>query len=88
VSNNGNNNWNVGYPAIEFLEGVLKNHSKVQSFTRCNDIQFEIKRRNGLPNVNAVLVEAYMFGEASLYGVLKEFCGVTTVEPVSQRVWR
>ena len=44
-----------------------------------NDIQFEIARRTGYSSVNAVLVDDYMLGEATVYAVLQEFAGVTAV---------
>ena len=51
----------------------------VASFTRVNDIQFKIIRRLGYPDVNAVLVDDYMLGEATVYEVLREFADVTAV---------
>ena len=79
MSNNGSNQWGVGYSSKVFFEQVLSNHSKVTAFSRSNDIQFEITRRSPLSRVNAVLVDVYMFGEAALYGVLGEFSGVSAV---------
>lgn len=75
---NGDNDWSVGWGAISFFEGVLSNHTAVDSFTRVNDIQFEIRRRDH-PDVNAVLVDDYMLGEATVYALLEEFNGVTAV---------
>ena len=78
MPNNGKNRWGVGYPAIQFMEQVLNFHQRVKSFERANDIQFFIQRTD-LPAVNAVFVEQYEFGVASLYAVLGEFQGVTVV---------
>src|SRR4051812_33189743 len=72
---NGENNWNVGYGAIVFMEQVLNSHTAVESFERINDIRFLIQRRNEMSGVNAVLVEQYEFGIAAFYAVLKEFDG-------------
>ena len=58
---------------------MLWAHTAVESFTRVNDIQFEIVRRQGYPDVNTVLLDDYMLGEAKVYEVLQEFSGVTVV---------
>jgi hypothetical protein len=76
---NGQNNWGVGWAAIRFFDTVLSGHSAVTSFERVNDIQFEIERRRDLPSVNAVLIDEYMLGKATVYGLLQEFHGVTVV---------
>lgn len=76
---NGSNNWEVSFAAISFLENALRTHTAVASFTRVNDIQFEIVRRTVYSDVNAVLVNDYMLGEATVYAVLQEFVGVTAV---------
>lgn len=76
---NGSNNWGVSFSAISFLEKVLCAHKAVESFARVNDIQFKIVRSSGYPEVNAVLVDDYMLGEATVYAVLREFVGVTAV---------
>lgn len=76
---NGNNDWNVGYGAIRFMEQVLTTHTAVETFERTNDIQFLIRRRKGMTPVNAVLVEQYEFGIASLYAVLQQFRGINVV---------
>jgi hypothetical protein len=82
---NGSNNWNVSWSAIQFLVRVLSNHTSVASFTRVNDIQFEIVRRGDLPDVNAILIDDYMLGEAKVYALLEEFDGVTAV--VNNGTW-
>lgn len=82
---NGENNWGVGWGAISFFEGVLSNHTAVDSFTRKNDVQFEIIRRGGRSTINAVLVDNYMLGEATVYAILEEFDGVNVV--VNNGTW-
>ena len=76
---NGRNSWGVPFSAISFLESVLDNHASVMSFTRTNDIQFIIAREFGRPNVNAVLIDEYVLGEAAAYAILKEFNDVTVI---------
>jgi len=82
---NGFNNWNVSWSAIQFFGRVLSNHSSVASFTRVNDIQYQIVRRGDLPDVNAMLVDDYMLGEAKVYALLEAFDGVTVV--VNNGTW-
>ncbi|MES1213490.1 MAG: hypothetical protein ABUL64_02800 [Singulisphaera sp.] len=84
MSSNGSNKWNVGWGGIKFFEQVLSNHSSVASFERVNDIQFLI-RRKAHPDVNAVLVDDYMLGEATLYAIMQEFPGTTAV--VNNGTW-
>jgi hypothetical protein len=79
MGDNGANNWNVAYSAIRFLEQVLSNHRAVESFERSDDIRFTIRRRNGLPIANAVLVDQYEFGVAAFYEVLEEFKDVNVI---------
>jgi len=76
---NGENKWGVGWPAIAFFQQVLSTHTSVESYRRVNDIQFEIARRGGLSGVNAVLLDCYMLGEATVYAVLEEFENVNAV---------
>src|SRR6266700_1023021 len=76
---NGVNNWGVGWSAISFFEKVLSSHTAVDSFTRKNDIRFDFVRRGDIPDVNAILVDDYMLGEATVYAILEEFVGVTAV---------
>jgi len=82
---NGSNNWNVSWSAIQFLVRVLSNHTSVASFTRVNDIQFEIVRRGDLSGVNAALIDDYMLGEAKVYALLEAFDGITAV--VNNGTW-
>jgi hypothetical protein len=82
---NGENSWGVGWPAISFFERVLSNHTAVESYTRANDIQFKIIRRGDHPDVNAILVEDYMLGEATVYEVLEEFPDVNAI--VNNGTW-
>lgn len=82
---NDEKDWGVGWSAISFFEGVLSNHTAVDSFTRVNDIQFRIVRRRDHPDVNAVLVDDYMLGEATVYAILQEFDDVTAV--VNNGTW-
>lgn len=76
---NGQNNWNVGYSAICFMEQVLSTHTAVQSFDRKNDIQFSIVRTGELSDLNIVFVEEYHLGEAAAYAIIKEFEGVQMI---------
>jgi len=82
---NAENNWGVTWSAISFVERVLSSHTAVDSFTRVNDIQFIIVRRGDHPDVNAVLVDDYMLGEATVYAILEEFDDVTAV--VNNGTW-
>ncbi len=82
---NSENNWGVGWSAISFFERVLSNHTAVDSYTLVDDIQFNIIRRGDHPDVNAVLVEDYMLGEATVYEVLEEFRGVNAI--VNNGTW-
>ncbi len=66
--------------AIRFFDTVLVGVQRGHFVrSRVNDIQFEIERRRDLPSVNAVLIDEYMLGEATVYGLLQEFHGVTVV---------
>lgn len=76
---NGQNNWNVGYSAILFMEQVLSSHTSVRSFTRMNDIQFQIVRSKGHPDLNVVFVDVYEFGEAAAYAIIEEFDGIQVI---------
>ena len=76
---NGHNNWNVGYGAISFMEQVLRSHTSVASFDRTNDIQFEVVRTKGLPDLNVVFVDEYELGEAAAYAIINEFPGVEVI---------
>lgn len=76
---NGENNWGVSWAAIEFFQRVLATHTSVESYKRVNHIQFEIVRRGDLSEVNAVLLDCYMLGEAIVYAILEEFENVTAV---------
>lgn len=64
---------------------MLISHTSVVSFTRRNDIQFDIVRGLARPDVNAVLVDEYMLGEATAYAVLQEFDEVTAI--VNNGTW-
>lgn len=70
---NGSNNWDVSYGAIRFVEQALNGHSKVEAFTRHDDIVFEIDRVDGMSEVTAVLVNRYTLGLADLFQALDEF---------------
>jgi hypothetical protein len=76
---NGQNNWNVGYSAILFMEQLLHSHTKVCSFKRINDIQFLVVRNEGYPELNVVFVDQYELGEATAYAIIEEFSGVEVV---------
>lgn len=76
---NGQNNWSVPFSSISFMKTVLENHNIVASFVRDQDIQFDIVRKNGLPNLRAVLVNEYHLGEAAAYAVIEEFKGVNAI---------
>lgn len=82
---NCENNWGVTWSAISFFEQVLSTHTSVESYNRINDIQFEIVRRNNHSDVNAILVDDYMLGEATVYAILDEFHGVTAI--VNNGTW-
>jgi len=82
---NGQNNWNVGYSSILFMEQVLTSHSAVASFKRNNDIEFQIVRANGLSELNVVFVDEYYLGEAAAYAIIKEFDGVEVI--VNNGTW-
>ncbi len=70
---NGSNNWGVSYCAIRFVEDALSVHVKVGTFTRRDDIVFEIKRVNGMSDVTAVLVDRYTLGLADVLSAKREF---------------
>ena len=60
---NDQNNWNVGYSSILFMEQVLSSHRAVASFERVNDIQFIVERANGLSKINVVFVNNSISGK-------------------------
>lgn len=73
---NGSNNWDVAFGAIRFVEQALNNHAKVESFSRRDDIVFEVERIDGLPPTTVVLVNRYTLGLADLLQALEEFPGM------------
>lgn len=75
----GDNNFNVGYGSICFMEQVLTTHTAVASFERQNDIQFLVERRSDLTDLNVVFVDEYELGEAFAYAVINEFDGVNVI---------
>jgi selenocysteine lyase/cysteine desulfurase len=76
---NGQNNWNVGYSSILFMERVLNSHIAVALFERVNDIQFIVERANSLSKINVVFVNEYHLGEAAAYAIIDEFDGVEVI---------
>lgn len=69
------NNWNVSYSTISFLEKVLRGHSKVEDFTRTQDILFEIELENGTTH-KVLLLNEYTLGVANIAKAIDEFGSV------------
>lgn len=72
------NNWSVRYHSIAFFERALRSHSKVLSFSRCDDICFHIELING-KYVVALLVDEYVLGLAAVHRAQEEFSDVRYV---------
>ena len=66
------NDWGVQYHSIAFFERVLRNHNKVLSFSRNNDICFRIELMNG-EYIVALLVDEYVLGLAAIHRAQEEF---------------
>lgn len=66
------NNWNVPYSTICFFEDALRAHGRVKKVKRERDIFFRIERDNNSV-LNALLLNEYRFGLASLIRALEEF---------------
>jgi hypothetical protein len=67
------NDWGVSGGAIQFVEEALSSHSKVKSFSRHDDIVFEIERVDGMSSATVVLVNRYTLGLADVMRAKSEF---------------
>ncbi|KFX58659.1 hypothetical protein FDC50_02545 [Clostridium botulinum] len=66
------NSWNVPFSTICFFEHALNSHKRVIRVRREKDIFFRIERDNN-SILNALLLNEYRFGIASLIRALEEF---------------
>lgn len=67
------NDWEVSYSSIKFLERVLNNHMCVRHFRRTKDTLFIIHRNRELPLVRALLVNVYTLGLADIFRANDEY---------------
>jgi hypothetical protein len=73
------NNWDVSYSHISFLERVLGSHQRIDHFRRNRDIAFRIERKDSLPEVVAILITRYTVSLADVINVLAEFPEATCI---------
>lgn len=76
---NGQNEWDVSYATIQWVEQGLKGHVAVESFERRDDIVFNIERTGGRDPVKVVLIARYVIGQADVMKVAADFPGVQMV---------
>lgn len=79
------NSWETGYTSILFLERALRQHQRVEDFTRSQDILFEIIRTGDLDPVVAVLVGRYVISLADVIRAKAEFPDMQCI--VAQGNW-
>jgi hypothetical protein len=75
----GQNDWNVSYATIQFVESGLAGHTAVESFTREQDIVFRIARTGRRTPIMAVLINRYVIGQADVMKVMADFPGVQLI---------
>jgi len=73
------NDWGVQYSTICFFERALNSNEKVESFQRENDVLFRIKRKDGLSDINMLLVDIYTVGLSDVMRAISEFPDVDCV---------
>ena len=66
------NKWGVSYSTIAFFEQALSKHSKVKSFSRRNDILFDIQLITG-KEITVLLLDEYTLGLAAVLKALSDF---------------
>lgn len=66
------NSWKVPYSTICFFQEALNSHARVKKVNRERDIFFRIERDDNFI-LNALLLNEYRFGIASLIKALEEF---------------
>lgn len=72
---NGNNNWNVGFSRISWVQSLLQSHGNVLSVSRGNDIVFETERKSG-DRLIVLCLDEYVMGISATQRVFREFSGV------------
>lgn len=75
------NNYNVPYSVIKFFEEqVLKNHDRVASFSRQEDIFFKVKLTNS-EQLRIILLNDYCISSNCIHKVLREFssCNINMI---------
>jgi hypothetical protein len=79
MSGNGANDWDVAYSRITFLERVLSSHPNIASFSRHDDIVFEIHRRQQGDRLTVVCVDPYTASLEFVMRVVTEFPSVNII---------
>jgi len=69
----------MSYSIVAYIERLLATHERVQSFTRRDELFFEIRRKDNLSRMNVVLVNLYVVGLADVYRIQAEFPGVDCI---------
>jgi hypothetical protein len=76
---NGQNSWGVKYSEISFICQALGSHQAVESFSRSQDILFDIVRNPPMPALKVVFVSEYRLGEAVADRAIAEFPGINAI---------
>ena len=70
---NGSNSWDVSLCHIRWFERLLNNHKNITSFTRDQDILFEINRKYQGDILKILYLNQYVMGLTAVQKALEEF---------------
>jgi len=81
MSNNGQNNYNVSYSVITWLERALKTHKNISSVSRYDDIVFEVTRTDQDDKLTIFCADEYVGGVTFVQHVLSEYpnCNIISI---------
>lgn len=70
---NGDNQYEVTFGRIMFLEKIIQGHDNVASFERHDDIVFDVERREQRDTVQIVCVDEYTISERTINRIFVDF---------------
>lgn len=70
---NGSNDWGVPFSHIAWFERLVNTHDNVASFTRTNDILFEVKRIEQNDSLRILCLREYTMGKTMVQRAQEEF---------------
>lgn len=73
MSNNGTNNWRVGYSHISWFEDLLRGHNNLVSVDRHDDLVFAVDRKTCGDKLSIFCCNEYTMGLTSVLRAIREF---------------